>query len=120
MANTTDYTFIENLRVSGKHGVADHERKIEQEFAFDIKMEFDTKAAAQSDVLSDALDYVPVRDRVVEIVQGQSFYLIERLGETICNEILKDKRIKKVELKIRKTAVWDNGVPGVVLMRENR
>jgi len=115
-----DYVFIEGLKINGKHGVMPQERKVEQEFEFDIKMEFDTARAAQNDKLTDALDYAPVRDRVVQIVEGNSFYLIEKLGETICQVILEDKRVKKVELKIKKTAVWDNGVPGIFLARQNK
>jgi dihydroneopterin aldolase len=112
-----DYIFIEGLKVAGKHGVTDTERKVEQEFQIDVRMEVDTKKAAQSDKLADALDYAPVKEKLIEIIQTNSFYLIERLADTIASEILKDKRITKVELTIRKTAVWDNGVPGVTIAR---
>jgi len=112
-----DYVFIERLKVQGKHGVTPQERKVEQEFEFDIKMWVDTVKAGQSDKLADALDYAPVRDRVAAIVETRSFFLIERLGETICQEILQDQRIEKVELTIRKTAVWDNGMPGIAMIR---
>ena len=114
-----EYIFIEGLKVQGRHGVMDIERKVEQEFQIDVRMDVDTTKAAASDDLADALDYVPVKEKIVEIIQGQSFYLIERLADTIASEILKDKRITKVELTIRKTAVWDNGVPGVVITRSN-
>ena len=59
------------------------------------------------------------KEKIIEIIQTNSFYLIEKLADTLCAEILKDKRIGKVELTIRKTAVWDNGVPGVTIAREN-
>lgn len=114
-----DYIFIEGLKVAGKHGVMEHERKVEQEFEISLKMGVDTAAAAQSDKLKDALDYAPVRDTIVHIIQTNSFYLIERLADTLCAEILKDKRIRTIELTIRKTAVWDNGVPGITIVRSN-
>src|SRR6185437_5259687 len=112
-----DYIFIEDLKVAGKHGVMDVERKVEQEFVIDVRREVDTKKAAQSDDLADALDYAPVKEKIIEIIKNNSFYLIERLADTLCAEILKDKRITKVELTIRKTTVWDNGVPGVTITR---
>jgi len=112
-----DSIFIEGLKVAGKHGVMAHERVVEQEFQIDVRMDVDTKQAAASDDLVDALDYAPIKEKIVEIIQTNSFYLIEKLADTIANEILKDKRITKVELTIRKTAVWDNGVPGVVVIR---
>ncbi len=116
-----DSIFIEGLKVSGKHGVTEGERKVEQDFELDaILVVHDLTAAAHSDKLEDALDYGPVRDIIVRIVQGDSCYLIERLGYLICKEVLKDKRIHSVELKIRKTAVWDNGVPGLCMTRTNQ
>ncbi len=119
MENNTDYIFIEGLKVAGKHGVMAHERVVEQEFQIDVRMEVDTKKAAQSDNLADALDYAPVKEKIIEIIKTNSFYLIEKLADTLCSEILKDKRIIKVELTIRKTAVWGNGVPGVTVTRVN-
>ena len=114
-----DYIFIENLKVQGKHGVMDVERKVEQEFEVWVKMGVDTKVAAKSDNLADALNYAPVKDTIVSIIQTNSFYLIERLADTIATEILKDKRIASIELTVRKTAVWDNGVPGITITRSN-
>lgn len=112
-----DYIFIEGLKINGKHGVMDHERKLEQEFEISATLGCDTAKPGESDDLNDALDYAPVRDTIVRVVQGNSFYLIEKLGEVICQEILKDKRIGSIELTVRKTAVWDNGVPGVRMTR---
>lgn len=114
-----DYIFIENLKIAGRHGVMEHERHVEQEFEISATMECDTAQAAGSDDLADALDYAPVREKIVKIVQGNSFYLIEKLGETICQEILKDARIRSVELTIRKPEVWDNGTPGLRMTRIN-
>lgn len=119
MHNTMDYVFIEGLRVAGKHGVIDSERKVEQEFEVSVKMEVDTARAAQSDKLKDALDYAPIKERIIEIIQNRSFYLIERLADTLCAEILKDARIRRVDLSIRKTAIWSNGVPGIAIVRTN-
>lgn len=114
-----DYIFIENLKVQGRHGVMDVERKVEQEFEVSVKMGVDTKAAAASDNLADALNYAPVKDIIIRIIQNNSFYLIERLADTLTSEVLKDKRIVTIELSIRKTAVWDNGTPGITISRTN-
>jgi dihydroneopterin aldolase len=112
-----DYIFIEGLKVLGKHGVMAQERKVEQEFVIDVRIEVDTKKAAASDDLKDALDYAPVKEKIIQIIQTKSFYLIERLADTLCVEILKDKRITKVEMSVRKTAIWNNGTPGITIVR---
>ncbi len=105
--------------MAGKHGVGEAERKVEQEFEIWAKMEVDTAQAAQSDELEDALDYAPIKEQIVETIQGRSFYLIERLADTLCQEILKDKRIRTIELTVKKVAIWTNGVPGVTVVRSN-
>ena len=105
--------------MAGKHGVGEAERKVEQEFEIWAKMEVDTAQAAQSDELEDALDYAPVRDTIVRVIQTKSFYLIEKLADTLCREILKDKRIRTIELTVKKVAIWTNGVPGVTVVRSN-
>ena len=112
-----DYIHIEKLVVSGKHGVYARERVVEQEFAFDLKLGVDMSAAAKSDDLASALDYGPVRDTVISIVQNNSYYLVEKLAEHIATEILKDTRVLSVEVSIRKPEAWDNGVPGVTITR---
>ena len=114
-----DYIFIEGLRVAGKHGGGEAERKVEQEFEIWAKMAVDTAQAASSDKLEDALDYAPIRDTIVKIIQTNSFYLIEKLADTLCTEILKDKKIHQVELTIKKVAIWTDGVPGVTITRSN-
>jgi len=119
MATTKDCIFIEGLRVAGKHGVGEAERKVEQEFEIWARMEVDTTRAALSDKLEDALDYAPVKEKIIEVIQGKSFYLIEKLADTLCAQILKDKRIRTVELTIKKIAIWTNGVPGVTITRTN-
>lgn len=119
MANNKDYVCIEGLRVLGRHGVGDAERKVEQEFEISAKMEVDTGLAAHNDKLEDALDYAPIRENIIKVIQTNSFYLIEKLADALCAQILEDKRICAVELTVKKVAIWSNGVPGVTITRTN-
>ncbi|OGG47545.1 dihydroneopterin aldolase [Candidatus Kaiserbacteria bacterium RIFCSPHIGHO2_01_FULL_49_13] len=112
-----DYIHIDNLFFSGKHGVYSKERKVEQEFLISIKIGFDTSASAKSDTLKDTVDYQKTKDIVSSVIKGKTRYLIEALAEDIASQILEDNRIKSVEVVIKKTAVWDNGVPGVTIVR---
>ena len=114
-----DYIHIDNLFFSGKHGVYSKERKVEQEFLISLKMGFDVSGAANTDKLKDTVDYQRVKEVVSKVIQGKSRYLIETLAQDISIQILEDTRIKSVEVSIRKTAVWDNGIPGVTIARSN-
>ncbi len=115
-----DYIHINNFKVRGKHGVYEQERKVEQEFELHLKLGVgDTSGAASSDKLKDVVDYVPIKADIEKIITGNSFYLIERLANTIAQHVLKDKRIQTLELTIQKPEVWDHCVPGLTIFREN-
>ncbi len=116
MEHTKNSIFIEGLTVRGIHGVMEHERVAAQEFKVDVRMEVDTEQAATSDALADTLDYAQVKATITDVVQNNSFQLLEKLAGTIATALLTDTKIKKVELTIRKTEIWDNGVPGVTIV----
>ncbi|MBV9159360.1 MAG: dihydroneopterin aldolase [Candidatus Kaiserbacteria bacterium] len=115
-----DRVFLNDLRLRGKHGVNPDERVYEQEFVIDIVAHVDTKTAAASDELTDAVNYVQFSKIAQEVVEQESFYLIERLADTIAKRILEDARITTVEVTVRKPEVLNNGVPGVKVIRERR
>ena len=69
----TDIVFIEGLRVDALIGVYTHERVARRPLVFDIEMRFDTRIAALSDQLSDALDYHAVSMRLVEFAGDSDF-----------------------------------------------
>ena len=54
---TTDRISLIGLRVFGRHGVLDHERRDGQEFVVDAVLWLDTRAAAATDDLALTVDY---------------------------------------------------------------
>ena len=112
-----DRVFIEGLSLAGKHGVEEHERRLEQEFVLDISGTFDASKSAQSDKLADTIDYVRFRDIAKEVVEHSTHYLIEKIATSIAEKILEDKRIADVTITIRKPAVLPSGVPGISITR---
>lgn len=112
-----DYLTIDGLTVSGAHGHYAHERTREQEFAVTLKVGTRLRRAGQSDALADTIDYDVLKRIVEETFAKESRYLIESLAETIAERILSATSAMEATVSIRKTAVWDNGVPGVVITR---
>ncbi len=112
-----DRVFITGISLFGKHGVHESERLNEQEFIIDIVAEFDTRVASASDDLADTLDYMPFAGIVKQIVEKESFYLIERLADHIAKRLLEDTRVVKVEVTVKKPAALTNGMPGVTVVR---
>ncbi len=112
-----DRVFIERLSLRGKHGLHERERRNEQEFLIDIAVDFDAAKAAASDDIAEAADYRAFRDIAERAVAQESFYLIERLADTIARRVLIDARIARAEVTIRKPEALPNGIPGVTIVR---
>ena len=115
-----DHLHIDNLFFRAKHGVSAKERKVEQEFAIEVMLGVVAPKAGKTDKLKDAVDYQVVKDIIEEVIEGSSRYLVEKLADEIATRVLKDKRIKTIELTIRKPEVWDNGIPGVTILRKQK
>lgn len=114
-----DLIVLKDIRAFGRHGANPGERDAEQPFDLDLQAELDLSAASQSDDLGDTLNYAEVHQRIVGVVQSTSFVLLERLAAEILNEIFRDSRVARAELRIGKPQLLDGATPSVVLRRDN-
>lgn len=112
-----DYLHIDSLLFRGKHGAYAQERSVEQEFAISVRLGVETEMAGKSDRLEETVNYKEVKDKIQKVIEGESRYLIEKIAEEIAASILEDSRIKTVEITLKKNAVWDNGIPGITIIR---
>ena len=94
----TDAIAIRDIRAFGRHGALPGERDHPQ--AFD-------------DDLAQTVDYAALHARVVRIVGDRSFQLLERLGDAILEDVMRDKRIARATLWIRKPRLLDGATPAV-------
>lgn len=106
---------IKDLVVEAKHGVHPKEKQQPQRFIFNVELTLDSGRAGASDGLDDTLDYSQLRQTIIDTAQNNSFNLIERLAREVADQILRDKRVRKVVVSIDKPDVYDNGTPGVRL-----
>ena len=93
---------ILNLKLAGKHGVYDFEKKKEGVFELDIFLYLNLKSAIISDNLKDSIDYSKVVELVRRIFSKNDCNLIEYVAGRICEGILEKYPIQKVVIKIRK------------------
>jgi 7,8-dihydroneopterin aldolase/epimerase/oxygenase len=98
----TDRIQLRGLTIRGHHGVLDHERADGQDFVVDITVWIDLDRAAESDDLSDTLDYGELAQRAADIVGGPARNLIEAVAAEIADDVLRDKRVHAVEVVIHK------------------
>lgn len=114
------YITIDNLQVLSKHGYYAEERKVEQEFLVSLVIAVDALQATKADNLKATIDYDSIRALILRVFSKRKRYLIETLAGSVCDALLDDARVVSVDISIRKTAVWKDGVPGVRLIKKRR
>ncbi|HIW95806.1 MAG TPA: dihydroneopterin aldolase [Candidatus Corynebacterium gallistercoris] len=86
----------------GHHGVFTAEKDTGQKFVVDMVLWTDFAAAAASDNLADTINYVELADIAVEVIQGPSFDLIEKVASTIADRVKEKQGVYAVEVTVHK------------------
>jgi dihydroneopterin aldolase len=98
----TERIELVGLRVRGRHGVLEFERRDGQEFVVDVALEFEVSRAAASDDLADTVDYGALAQDVAQVVEGEPVNLIETLAERLAAVCLVDQRVSAVTVTVHK------------------
>lgn len=101
----TDAIEVRGLRVVANHGVLPEEREQGQPFLVDVMLETDTRIAARSDNLADAIDYAALVDRIAALVRSTRFDLLEALGARIADDLLTIGGVSCAHVRIHKPEV---------------
>ncbi len=115
---TLDTIAVRGIRAYGKHGANPGERDFVQAFDIELELDVDLRAARRSDDLADTLDYAALHAFVVRAVRERSHQLLERLGDEILVEILRDGRVRAARLTIAKPRLLGGATPSVTLRAE--
>ncbi|KPK86132.1 MAG: dihydroneopterin aldolase [Phycisphaerae bacterium SM23_33] len=99
-----DKIHIRDLLLRCVLGVYEAERKDRQDVVIHITMEADLRQAARSDRIQDTVNYKEVKQRVIELVDRSSFFLVERLAEAIADVCLQEPRVQRVRVRVEKPA----------------
>jgi 7,8-dihydroneopterin aldolase/epimerase/oxygenase len=114
-----DVIEIRGIQAKGKHGASEAERQREQLLNVDVSVSLDLTKAASSDSLEQTINYATLRDRLVHVVQEQSFHLLERLAAELLAAIFEDVRVVCAEVWVAKPSLLDGATPCVHLCRRN-
>lgn len=79
---------IKGLRIFAYHGVNPEEKRDGQPFVLDIAMKADLSRARRSDDLEDTVNYAAVVEAVRAAFTAQSYDLIERAAQAVCDGVL--------------------------------
>jgi len=115
LAAVSDAIALRGIRAYGKHGANPGERDFVQPFDVELYIDVDLGRARHSDALADTIDYAALHARIVRLVETQSFALLERLGETILGDVMRDRRISAARLEIGKPLLLAGATPSVTL-----
>ena len=114
-----DTIFLSEVKVQTKLGVPEWERITPQTIILDIEIGYDLSHACQSDDVNDTIDYGAVVNRVRETLQENSFQLVEKLAEHLCQLIITEFNALEVKIKVAKPAILPGlKALGVVITRK--
>ena len=102
MASVSDRITLRGMVFMGRHGVPDEERAGPQPFEIDLVVRLDLSEPARTDDLDDTIDYGTLFELARDVVEGQSFHLLEGLAGAIADAVLAAHPVDDVEVRVRK------------------
>ena len=97
-----DRVIVRDLLLRTIIGVNPEEREKAQDVLVSLWLETDTHEAGQSDDIEHTVDYGKISARVVELVEGSRYYLVEKLAEEIARLCLDHPRVERVTVRVEK------------------
>lgn len=111
---------LSTIRVIGaeiyaRHGVGEEERSIGGRYSFDIEIEVNIGRAAETDHLSDTINYEEAYTTARDILTGTNRRLLEALVVEIATRLLAQfPSAHAVKVRLRKLSVPIDGVIGAI------
>lgn len=103
-AGVMDKIILPQMEFMACHGVYATEKKQPQLFRVRITMEMDLTAAGLSDDLNDTVNYGETYLHIKQLVEGNTFDLIEKLAAEIAQMVLQEKSVASVTVQVEKAA----------------
>ena len=98
-----DRVSIKNLKIFAYHGVLPEEKRSGQYFYLDIDLYGDYLMACLLDSLEEAVNYDDVCNCAYKAMTGQTYDLIERAAQVVCDSILREfEKVNEVEVTLKK------------------
>ena len=98
----SDRITLRGMRFTGRHGVSPEERAGFQPFEVDLVLRLDLSRPAETDELSDTVDYASLFELTRTVVEGRSYKLLEALAAAIADTVLGAHPVDDVEVRVRK------------------
>lgn len=97
-----DKIHIRDLLLRCIIGIEPEEREKKQDVVISVTLHADLAVAARTDSFARTVDYKTVKKRIVELVEGSEFYLIESLAEAVARVCLEPELVRQVDVLVEK------------------
>ncbi len=98
-----DWLMVNGLTVLSKVGCLPVEQSVPQPIEVDIALEMDLREVAKTDDIKRGVDYRKVCDLVRQILEQNSFRLLETAAYAIAINLLKQfPKVERVKVEVRK------------------
>ena len=115
-----DKVFIDNLKVFGILGIHPHEQRAPQEIRISLAASTDISKAAINDDITQSVNYSTLAKDIIRFVKDSHYLTIEALIEALAGELMKNKSIEHLWLRVEKPdAVPQAQSVGVEINRDN-
>jgi dihydroneopterin aldolase/D-erythro-7,8-dihydroneopterin triphosphate epimerase len=99
-----DRIHIRDLTARCIVGINPDERVSKQDVVINLTLHADLRKAGRTDDIADTVDYKAVKQKVLALVEGSSFMLVERLAEAIAEVCLAQAGVRRVRVLVEKPA----------------
>ena len=96
---------IKELILNLKLGYYDFEKEKPQKVKFSLEANYEDKKPTNDKDLKSIVNYSKVVRLIKKLVKNKHYNFLETLAEDVFDELFKDKRIEKINLKIEKLEI---------------
>ena len=93
---------LNNMNFYGYHGVYDFEKEQGANFEIDLELFTSLTKSSKSDNIEDTINYEDVYEQVKKAFGSKSYFLLEKLADSISKSIFEDHKIDKLIIRVRK------------------
>jgi dihydroneopterin aldolase len=115
-----DLVKIQGLTVHALIGVYDVERHAKQRLILDVDMQTDLSLAATTDDVTNTIDYGKVAQRLADVADESSYFLLEALAKEMLDMIFIEFTPDKVTLTMNKPDILKEAQNVAISMTRER
>ena len=97
-----DKIFIKDLLVRCIIGINESERREKQDVMINVTVWSNITKAAQTDKISETVDYKKISKEIIKMAGNSSFFLAETLAEKIAQICLQHEKVKRAKVTVEK------------------